>query len=472
MNGSILIPILVLVAGCVLAMLVAGRREARPLDRVLVSVAWGPGLAAGILGLTSFFGLALGLGSAARPVLLAVLTVPIAALWWCTRADARLTDDRALDVADNGAAALAGWLAVVSLLLAHGWNFVVWLEHRPLGSFDAMAIWTYRAVEWYRAGVDFPAVIGALTESKPGYPLMLPGLVVSQLTLWGGETTVIPVATGWLFLVGLTAATVLAVARWAPLAAALAAAALLLSTPQVWRWSFAQCADLPLAYLTLAAAIGLVDRIERGRSAPTPAWLVGFFLGLMVWTKDEGLILVLSLVAAAIAALRVRRGSLDRSDPVGLLVGSLPALVATVTFKLGWIGSGELGRYLGAGLWHRLIDPGRWREIMAAFAGRLVPLSDQALWGGTLVLLVGLGLVTVVTRRTSGQPTAVLIYGLPVALALAVDVAIYLATPEPLGWHLRTSLDRLLLQLLPIAVVAVFVACGHRGGETPSTGRG
>ena len=26
-----------------------------------------------------------------------------------------------------------------------------------------------------------------------------------------------------------------------------------------------------------------------------------------------------------------------------------------------------LGRYLGAGLWHRLIDPGRWREIMAAW---------------------------------------------------------------------------------------------------------
>jgi len=472
MIGSILIPMVVLAAGCGLAELVAGRREARPLDRVLVSVAWGPGLAAGILALTSFLGLALGFGSVGRPVLVVVLAAPIAVAWWRARRALRPSDTHDLDVRKYDAAARVGGLALFSLVLAYGWNFAMWLGHRPLGSFDAMAIWTYRALEWYRSGAAFPTVVAALTESKPGYPLMLPGLVVSQFQLWGGETTVIPVATGWLFVAGVTAATVLGVARRTPLAVALAAAALVLSTPQVWRWAFAQCADLPLAYLTLTAAVGLVDRIERGRSASTPAWLVGFFLGLMVWTKDEGLVLAVSLIAAATVALRVGRGSLDRSDRLGLVLGSLPALVATATFKIGWIGTGEAHRYLGPGLWQRVLDPARWREVTAAFLDRLVPVSGGQAWGLTLLLLVGLGLVAVLGQRAIDDRTPLVIFGGPVVMVLAIDAAIYLASPEPLAWHLRTSLDRLWLQLLPIAVVAVFIAVGQPDRGAPSTDHG
>jgi len=48
MDASILIPAMVLGLGSLLALAVAGRREPRPFDRVLVSLAWGPGLAAGI----------------------------------------------------------------------------------------------------------------------------------------------------------------------------------------------------------------------------------------------------------------------------------------------------------------------------------------------------------------------------------------------------------------------------------------
>jgi hypothetical protein len=64
------------------------------------------------------------------------------------------------------------------------------------------------------------------------------------------------------------------------------------------------------------------------------------------------------------------------------------------------------------------------------------------------------------------------VFGLPVVVVAAIDATIYLATPEPVAWHLRTSLDRLLLQLLPIATVAAFVGVGRCCGGGRSTGHG
>lgn len=464
MDLSVLSPFLVLGMGGLLAFAVASRREARPRDRALVAMAWGPGLAAGLLSLTSFAGLVLGLGSPGRGVLLGVLVAPIPVAWWLIRGVRGARDGRRqIDGAGPGTVGI-GTFALASFAVAYAWTFGRWLGHRPLGSFDGMAIWTYRALQWYRSGDAFPAVLGALLESKPGYPLLLPGLIASEFTLWGGETTVIPVATGWLFVVTVAAATMLAVIRHAPVGAALAATSLLLSTPVVWRWAFAQSADLALASLTVTAALGLVDLLDRGGRASAPAWLVGFFLGLMVWTKNEGLILALVLVVVTAIATAAGRRRLGWSRWAALALGSLPAVTATAIVKLGWAVGGEAQRYLDAGLWARLIDPTRWREIAVAFLSRPVPLSGDTLWGGTLVLLVALAALAVLRPGRGRRTETALLYGVPVVVAVAIDAAIYLITPEPLEWHLRTSLDRLLLQLLPLAVVAVFVGAF---GETP-----
>ena len=90
----------------------------------------------------------------------------------------------------------------------------MWIVNRPLGLYDEMAIWTYRALQWTRSGDGFPEVVRLMTESKPNYPLLLPSLITDQFTLWGGESVVIPIATAWLFLIGLSAATFIAVKRW------------------------------------------------------------------------------------------------------------------------------------------------------------------------------------------------------------------------------------------------------------------
>jgi hypothetical protein len=469
MDASVLVSLLVLGLGCLLGYVITGNRERTGVDRMLGSLVWGPGLAAGALSLASFFSLASGWGQIGRIGLLATLVIPIVAGWWMTT---RLRPECRVPVDDHrGRGVWLGSMAMALLAVGYGWASLRWLADRPLGSFDGMGIWTYRALQWFRSGDVFPETLGMMLESKPGYPLLLPGLITSQYTLWGGESTTIPVVTGWFFVISVGAACILAVKRWAPLSIALAAAVLLLSTPMMWRWAFAQSADLALASLALAAAYGLSELVTRDRKGATPPWLVGFFLGLMVWTKDEGLFLSIIMAAVAVVCARFGGGRVPGRRWLGVLVGALPGLVATAVLKIAWAPAGEVHRYLGAGGWSRLADPGRWRDVAGAFANRLIPWSGEGLWGGTLVVLFVVLVIAVSLHRSGGFGLGVMLYGVPVVLAAGLDATAYLLTPEPLEWHLRTSLDRLLLQLLPMALVAVFVAFGRslRESENPET---
>jgi hypothetical protein len=474
-DASIVVVLGVLGAGCLLADATVGRGEVTLVERLLADLAWGPAIVAGLLSLTGFASLAVGLGQAGRGTLLAALAVAglVAAAKRRSRPPLDASPPRSSAASDRDA--LLSWTAVVAVTAGYGWSFLRWLSQRPLGSWDGMGIWTYRALQWFRAGDAFPSTIGLLVESKPGYPLLVPGLVTAELTLWGAETTVIPVATGWFWVLAAAAATALAVARRAPAAVAPAAAALLLSTPMVWNAAFGQGADLAVAALAVVAALGLGDLVVGDRPASAPAWLIGLVLGLMVWTKNEGAILASLLVVVAAA---VARGRLTRrprwTDWLGLAIGAVPGIAATVVLKTLWATSGEVERYLAPDLWSRLADPSRWQTVAGAFASRLVPWNGEALWGGTLVLLGGLAALAVVRRPAGGAAVAAALFGAPVLLSLAIDAGIYLITPEPLEWHLRTSLDRLGLQLLPLAVVAVLggLVVSDPEPRTPKAGSG
>ncbi len=213
MDGSILATLFLLGSGCLAASLAVGRGEEGRLERILATLGWGPGLAAGVASLANFYGLAIGTGRPDRGGMIAILVLMIVVAWRVSRPEAKPRDTTTPCNKSSRAGLRLAWFTLIGLLVGYGWAFSRWLADRPLGSYDGMGIWTYRALQWFRAGDSFPETVGLLIESKPGYPLLLPGLVVSQFTLWGGEATTIPVATGWFFVVGLGAITTLAVSR-------------------------------------------------------------------------------------------------------------------------------------------------------------------------------------------------------------------------------------------------------------------
>lgn len=457
MDPSLIVPLVLLILGCTLAWSIAGSSGRTGLSRVARSLAWGPGLVAGLVSLAGFFSLFFGFGRLGRPFFTAILVAAGVVAVLKTRKPNPPTDS--MPASGPGRWwGHAGWVAVGCLMVGQIWNYSIWVVNRPLGLYDGMAIWTYRALQWTRSGDGFPEVVRLMAESKPDYPLLLPGLITGQFTLWGGESVVIPIATGWFFLIGLAAATFIAVERWSTGSHAALAVALLLATPMIWRWAFAQSADIAVAYLVLVAAHSLVEMIAGADGGDSSPVLTGVFLGLLVWTKNEGLILAMVLISIAALAARFLNDDVPRRRWVLVAVGALPGILATVAFKQYWVGPGEVGRYLRGEAAQLLTDPNRWTEVGWAFAGRLVPVSTGLIWGVTWIALIGLFVIAAARRRRSsaGGPWA---YYLVVFLTMLIaDAGIYLITPEPLGWHLRTSLDRLLMQIMPLFLAAAFIA--------------
>ncbi len=351
-------------------------------------------------------------------------------------------------------------LAIVVFTLAAG---VVFTRQLPLGRFDAWAIWTARARLLHRA--EEPAVVfSLLRRAHPDYPLLVPGSLAAQFAMFDSESPRIPQATGALFLLAAAAATALAVRSvgahpgWAA-----TAAALWLATPMAQWWGFAQCADIPLAYLIVVAATLLALQLPSERPTSIPPALAGFTLGLLPWAKNEGLVLAALLGGLfAIGALPSTDG---RRRLLAVAIGALPGFLAVALLRLAWAPNTDLGHFVG-GVFERLVDPTRWPIVLAAFGERLAPGRGWTEWG--IVWVIAAVALLVGWRARSGRGPALAFLHASLAAAWVAWLAVFVGTPQDLDWQIRTALDRLLLQLLPLTLAAAF---GGLAGATPRTGR-
>jgi hypothetical protein len=132
-------------------------------------------------------------------------------------------------------------------------------------------------------------------------------------------------------------------------------------------------------------------------------------------------------------------------DLVAVLAGAAPVLATVVVFKL-WLAPPSYftaEQSLG-GAAAGLLDPARLRVVLAALT-REVWLTG-AVTVGVLPFLAAFlavrGLDAQASVPARGAPVLML-------LLLAAYAAAYLMTPKDLGWQLRTSIDRVVLHIVP-----------------------
>jgi hypothetical protein len=444
LNGALALA-LGLAAGAALASALLGGFARGRGERVAWVAALAPLFGAGAASLLLVGHRALGFGAPGRLVFVAEVGLAIWALarWRRRRgSDVAAAEPLLEEPPSRWPRRLAGLAlalaAVLALRAAFGFAREV-----PLGAWDAVATWNLRARLLFGAGADWVAALDATN-----YPLLLPGAIAAGWALAGAASPAVPWGLGLGFTAAAAALAALAVAPRAS-AAGWGAAALLLATPTFLVQGFSQEADVPVAALLLAAVVPLARRLDGGE-APPPA-VAGAALGLLVWTKNEGALWGLLVVAAYLIAGR-RRALRDFG---ALAAAAAPGVLALVLFKL--LAAPERG--LGAesfltGEWRaRLADPDRWRDVVAALSTRFDPTRPDFAWGlGWLVVTAALLLAALpaAQRERGGHRFRALV----VAGILAALVPLYALTPLPLGWHLATSLDRLLLQLYPTALAA------------------
>jgi len=468
---------LIAAAGCLLAALglrAGGVRGWRCLRHAL---GFGPGLGLGLVSLYFFFKQLVGLDQPGLGELLLVTAGSASALVaWQRWRPPSLTDAAPgaarEPLALRATAVLALLLTGAGLLVSYRVLSTSW----PDGTWDAVAIWNVRARFLERADGSVPELLKAIDRtSHPNYPLLLPGAVATQLVLAGEDDSWVPEVTGLAFLIGLGLLTFAVVADSGLLAYSALATALLWGTPMLLKWGGAQCADLPLSYFflgalaVLAAQIpGRAEHAERGPARLSPL-LGGVFLGLLAWTKNEGVLMALTLLGLyAVWTWRFVARGRERWRPLaGFAFGALPGMAAVFLFKHLWAPESGLHTFLQGGHLDHLLSPERWwiptREILS----RLAPVSRSHGWGLVWPALeLGLLLACVLHWRAR-RPWASF-WGAVLLTTVLCWIPIYVSTPYDQRWHIEGSLDRLLLQLYPAVICGVFLRLGVAASRRPA----
>ncbi|MFB3891275.1 MAG: hypothetical protein ACE15C_04545 [Phycisphaerae bacterium] len=377
-------------------------------------------------------------------------------------------------------------LIPVSLLIV---AFVAWSNFTtglgfcrgyPPYQWDGYAIWLLRA-KMLAGASAYPTAVWTGTGHFD-YPLVLPALLALFRRFGGLEIL------GLSSAIGLNAG-VFPLAAWAGmfrrigggLAGAVALAPFAMD--RLLRLQFAAFAD-PL--LTMAGLYGLSLCLIGVRDRDRGYLLAGgLALAVAAATKNEGVLWVLCCgPTVGLYVLDTRQGF--RKAVGAVLCAVLPAAVFFAAWGAAWrrIGvsndlvtawtaslmSVRLGPVLTA-VWTELAKPANLLLLGVGLAGMLaLPVvwragnvlmgGSQAVRGGTWGEILRTGLLCL--RRT-----LVLLSG--PALYVAGIVLIYLTTHNPLEWHLRTSLDRVLF-LAPPAVLAMMLIArvGAPGEPAPA----
>ena len=351
------------------------------------------------------------------------------------------------------------WLALAFFLLVAALaatSFVAASAVLPHGTWDAWAIWNLRARFLSRGLPDVwrDGFSPLLHWSHPDYPLLVPLSVARGWTYAGRETTMVPTLLSALFAISAAGTAAISVARARGTAAGLMTAAAMLASPAFVEHASGQIADIPLGFYMLAAFV-LMFNAAAAPGARVWWLLAGAAAGLAAWTKNEGL-LFLAVFTGAAGWWSIRTRGMDGlKDVAVLLAGAAPSVAALAVLKWRIAAPDLLVASQSAGhVATHIADTDRFRVAGAALARELWLGGAPRI--GVLPILAGYVLAAGV-RRPLGVPA---VAAAAMMAMLAGYLLVYVLTPYDFAWHLRTSAERVVLQLFPTLVWCAMMAAG------------
>lgn len=317
-------------------------------------------------------------------------------------------------------------LAIGLVLIAEEANELV----EKHGQWDAWAIWNLHA-RYLADPLYWTNMFQNLEYAHPDYPLALPATVAFFSRLAGGFHLLIPYTVHVLIMLCIPVLIYTEIYRKSLLVASLAL--LLFVTNNMFiTQGVSQMADTMLAFFFLAAFVCFdYAREHRQMIVVTSA-----FLGLCMWTKNEGIMLslVFILFNARVFVFEWKR----------VLYGMGLPLTMLLIFKLGYAPANDLVARQSADTLNNIADWDRYQQIYRSW------IDTINLHYKSLKYLVILYLLYCLVRKAAPDMRLLIIL-----TCLAGYFAIYIFSHQDLEWHLFTSAHRLLHQLMP-ATVYVF----------------
>jgi len=416
----------------------------------------GLGVGAGLSSCTLYFGLLIGYHDRSSLLLFDSLCLAIAGtVWWAMRRCQSADEIPAIRMASPRASVI-GYLLTIPVVAAICIAFrysIGYAAAHPHGAWDGWAIWTMRARFLFRSGGRWrDAFSPILAYSHPDYPILLPATISRLWTYLQNEAVLVPTMLGFFFMLCTLGLAMSSVALLRDQSQALLTGGVLVTTPFFVRHAVSGYADVPLTFFFLATTVLLL----MSDSAPQMFVLAGLTASLAAWTKNEGLLFLLSSGVAVTVQLFVTRGHNAKFRALSLFVaGASPVLALIILFKAqlqgrDWLFESSLN---GESILGRLTDFGRYSLISKSYFREIPEFGE---WKISMVLVLLAYFLLLGRLRCLKQKPGLLTAIGALAITFAGYFLVYVITPAELGWQLDNSLNRILLQLWPSAVVVFF----------------
>ncbi len=313
-------------------------------------------------------------------------------------------------------------VAAIAVLAEHAYD----LAPRQ-GLWDAWAIWNLHAK--FLANPELWQNMFLNTkDGHPDYPLALPGVIAFFTRLAGGYHWIIPYAFHAFVLFAIPVLIYLETYRKRLFVAGLSLLFFALNDFYVVQGTL-QLADTLLAFNFLCAFICF----EHGRTDRKMLTLSAFFLGLCIWTKNEGAIL-----AGIFILFHAKEIWLNRTR---FAIGVALPLSVWLIFKTAYAPANDMITGQSADTWKLLFRAERYELIYHSLSKNL----NQHFKLITYLTLAYL-LYCVIRKKWPDRRSGIIL------TCLVAYFMVYVVSPQDLEWHLFTSQSRLLHQLMPVTV--------------------
>jgi len=324
------------------------------------------------------------------------------------------------------------------LVIFIGWILMNGLSHHNFyGDWDAWSFWNYRSRYLVSAGYHWKDIFTYDAQAK--HPWLLSYWIVFGWSWLGEQSYAYTFLSAQFF--GLMVLATVFISIWYLTTnefIAFVATLWLASMPYFLLHSISQYADVITASLILLNLVLLFHLYQR--KVKSDALLLGLMLGIMAFSKDEGILSALLIIVLLIPWLRKSK---DFYAPCcwGLLLTIFPTIVVKCWMLPAPSGVNTIN-LSNIGDWHRAL------YIIQYFLFVL----RKPFYGGALIIPFGI-LISFLFRKSDKQDVIMAWF---LMIFIAVFLFLYLVVSGNLPWRLLATGERLVYQILPVMMVFLF----------------
>lgn len=326
-------------------------------------------------------------------------------------------------------------IITIAILIA-GLVYLCWNIYQATakyGEWDAWAIWNYHAL-CLTDGQHWTNMFASATNDHPDYPLFLPALLGFFMRFSNNSYfAFIPVIVHIFITICIP---VLLFSRLAVKNIIIAAVVLWLIVSDkffVLR-GVSQYADTALAFFFLCAIIAM-DKTKEDKYYVT---ISAAFLGACMWTKNEGAVL------AVLFFLFYTKSFFSKQHIKYTAIGIAAPLACLLLFKIMYAPANDMVTGLHESLLTKAMDKQRYHLIYTYFINNINNSFHY------------LKVIFIVYLCYCAWQKRLPLNFIMVLCCLLCYMGFYVFTSQDLDWHLGTSQDRLMHQLMP-AVLYIFM---------------